>query len=196
LSEERYAKPAQPGLSVALEVPVFRALAGRFSSITSYTLPTKVTAGQEIPFAVAGHLDSVPSPDWPNFAVGFAYIEGPMAEIAITMDGQSFTLKPGMAVAKYMEPRPGTCTTISLDCKIKSLDKGSYKFAALTGYVDIAKGTFYYDDRVDRTLESEEVAWPWWLLPLAGGIGVVAVIGGVVYYEETRRQEMMKLLAR
>jgi hypothetical protein len=179
----------------ALEMLVFRALAGRFSSITNFTLPTKVDAGAEVPFAVAGHLDSVPSPDWPNFAVGFFYIEGPMAEIALIMDGKSYTLRPGTGVAMYMSPSPSVCTTISLDCKIKALDQGSYKFCTVTGYVDTAAGTFYYDDRVDRTLEATVPAWPWWALPLAGGIGVVAVVGGVVWYTERRREEMM-LLAR
>ncbi len=121
-----------------------------------------------------------------------------MAEISITVDGKAYTLRPGMAVGKYMSPRPGVCTTISMDCKIKALDKGSYKFAALTGWVDVAAGRFYYDDRVDRTVESEEeaVAWTWWLLPLAAGIGVVAVVGGVVYLEERRRQEMMLMMMR
>jgi hypothetical protein len=177
---------------VVLEIPVFRSLAGRFSSITNFTLPTKVTAGEEIPFAVAGHLDSVPSPDWPNFAVGIFYMEGPMAEITITVNGQPFTLKPGTGVAKRMEPRPNVCTTISLDCKIKALDEGSYKFAALTGYVDVAAGVFYYDDRVDRTVEVSPVAvWPWWALPIAGGIAVIAIVGGVIYYEERRRQELL-----
>lgn len=178
---------------VALEMPLFRALAGRYSEITNFTLPTKVNAGEEIPFAVAGHLSGTPA--WPNFAVGFFYIEGPMAEITLVMDGKTYTLAPGYGVAKYMSPRPGVCTTISLDCSIKALDEGSYKFAALTGYVDVEAGTFYYDDRVDRTLEATVPAWPWWVIPLAGGIVVVAVVGGVVYYTERRREEMI-LLAR
>jgi hypothetical protein len=179
---------------IVLEVPVFRALAGRFSSITNFTLPTKVTAGEEIPFAVAGHLSGTPT--WANFAVGFFYIEGPMAEITLIMDGKSYTLRPGAGVAMYMSPRPSVCTTISLDCKIKTLDEGSYKFCAVTGYVDTATGTFYYDDRVDRTVEVAPAAvWPWWILPIGGGVAVVAIVGGVVWYQERRREEMM-LLAR
>ena len=154
-----------------------------------------MTAGEEIPFAVAGHLHTVPSPDWPNFAVGFAYIEGPMAEITIVVDGETFTLRPGTAVVSRIEPRPSVCTTISLDCRIKALDEGSYKFAALTGYVDVAAGVFYYDDRVDRLVEAAPAAvWPWWLLPLGAGIAVVAVVGGVIYVTEKRREEMLLLM--
>jgi hypothetical protein len=137
-------------------------------------------------------LDSVPSPDWPNFAVGFFYLEGPMAQITLVVDGQTYTLTPGTGVAKYIEPRPSPCASISLDCKIKSLDAGSYKFCAVTGYV--SGGTFYYDDRVDRTVESTAPAWPWWILPLGAGIGVIAIVGGVIYYEERRREELMLLM--
>jgi hypothetical protein len=181
-------------LSEVVEIPVFRRLAGRFSSVTNFTLPSKVDAGVEVPFAVAGHLDSVPSPDWPNFAVGFWYFEGPMAEITLIMDGKTFTLRPNTGVAKYVSPRPSPCASISMDCKIKSLNAGSYKFAALTGYV--SDSTFYYDDRVDKAVESVAPGWPWWLLPLGAGLGVLAIVGGIIYYEERRRSEMLMLMMR
>jgi len=173
------------------EVPTLRALAGRWSSVTSFTLPSRVDAGVEVPFAVAGHLDA--STDWPNFAVGFFYIEGPMAEITLEVDGRIYTLRPGGGVAKYT-PSPYPCTTISLDCKIKALDAGIYYFCAVTGYVEA--GTFYYDDRVDKTVESVAPPWPWWLLPLGAGLGILAIVGGIIIYEERRRQELMLLMMR
>ena len=164
-----------------------RTLAGAFSSITQFTLPEEVTSGEEIPFSVAGHLDSIPSPDWPNFAVGFFYISGPMAEITIVVDGQSFPTAPGKGVAGYVEPRPGVCRTISLACKIETLDVGSYSFVAVTGHVDHEEKILYSDDSVERLTESAEAVkpLPWKWIALGGGIAVVAVVSIVLV---TRRR--------
>jgi len=177
-----------------LQAFVARRLAGRFSSITDFTLPSDVDAGVQVPFLVAGHLDSIPSPVWPNFAVGFYYEGGPMERIRIQADGESFELSPGTVVFKVTETLPPECTSLRLDINIEGLDAGTYRFAALTGYV--TEDTFFYDDRVDRSVEAKAPAWPWWVLPLAAGIGVVAVIGGVVLYTEERRREMMLLMMR
>jgi hypothetical protein len=179
---------------VILEVGTVRPLSGRYSSVVNFNLPSKVDAGAEVSFTVTGHLNSSPSPTWPNFAVGFFYIEGPMSEITLMMDSETYTIRPGTGVAKYIEPLPVVCTSITLALKIKSLDAGSYKFCAVTGYVK--EGTFYYDDRVDRIVESVAPPWPWWLLPLCIGIGIVAVVGGVIYYEERRREELMLMMMR
>jgi hypothetical protein len=182
---------------MSLKVPFVRALAGRYSSVTSFTLPDKADAKVEVPFAVAGHLDSAPSPAWPNFAVGFFYLEGPMAEITLIMDGKTYTLTPGSGVAKYISPMPGACTSISLDCRIKSLDAGSYKFCAVTGYVE--GNTFYYDDRVDRAVEvkAEEVwPWWWWIAAAGGGAGLIVVVGAIAYEERRKQEELMMLMMR
>jgi len=32
---------------------------------------------------------------------------------------------------------------------------------------------------------------PWWLLALAAGVGGIALIGGVITYEEMRRRELL-----
>mgnify|MGYP000123671460 CR=1 FL=1 len=171
-------------------------LGGRWSSVTSFTLPDKVGAGKEIPFEVEGHLDLKPPADWRNFAVGFFYVDGPMSEVTLRMNGQVYNLRPGYGAVKYITPFE-PCSTIPLDCSIKSLDQGEYRFAAMTGYVK--EDTLYYDDRVDRHVRAEAPAFPelpWWALPLAAGIGVVAIVGGVIAYEEHRRQELLLMMAR
>ena len=155
-------------------------LAGTYSSVTEFTLPEIVNEGEIVPFRVSGHLFSEPA--WPNFGVGVFYIEGPMDEIALTVDGTRYAVKKGEGVAKYRSPRPGACTTISLDCRIESLVKGTYTFAAVTGYVE--DETFYYDDRVDRSVEVKPPPGPeWWALALGVGLASIVVIGGVVAYD-------------
>jgi hypothetical protein len=172
-------------------------LAGRFSSVTEFTLPTEVKAGVEIPFTVSGHLDSVPSPDWPNFALALFYDKGPMSEIEIVVDGQSFTLKPRTCVVNWTAPRPSPCSTLKMDCRIKRLEAGSYSFSALTGYLE--GSYFYYDDKVVKAVEAKaEAVWPWWwpLAAVGGGVGLIAVIGAIAYEERRREEELMLMLAR
>jgi hypothetical protein len=169
-----------------------RSLGGRYSSITSFTMPSKVDAGKEVPFSVSGHLDSKPEPAWPNFAVGLCYVDGPMEKIVVETGGRTYELGKGYVVYYYREPLPNPCFSISFDGRIKSLDAGSYKFAAMTGCA--LRDGFYYDDRVDKSVESVAAGWPWWALPLGIGLGVVAVVGGIVAYQEERRRELMLLM--
>jgi len=171
------------------------ALAGRFSSVTEFTLPAEAKAKVEVPLTVSGHLDSVPSPDWPNFAVGFFYLEGPAAEVTVVMDGSTYVLKPGGGVAKYSSPRPSPCATIGLSLTIKGLEPGRYRFCAVTGYLE--GSYFYYDDRVEKAVEAKaEEVWPWWwLLAAVGGcVGLIAVVGAIAYEERKKEEELMMLM--
>jgi hypothetical protein len=182
-------------MSLALKVPFVRALPGRYSSITDFTLPSEAKANVEVPFTVTGHLDSAPSPAWPNFTVGIYYMDGPMSEITLTVNGQTFTVTKGGGIIKPWGPMPPTCTSISLNCKIARLDEGTYNFAAMTGYVE---GNYlYYDDRVDRTVEVKpEEVWPywWWIAAAGGAVGLIVVIGAVAYEEKRKEEQLMMLM--
>jgi hypothetical protein len=180
-------------MQLTLQVARTARLAGRYSSVEEFTIPSSVEAGADCPFKITGHLHTSP-PEWPNFAVGFAYIEGPMDEVTVVVDTQEFRIRPGQAVAVYTSPVPPTCTRITLSGKARKLEAGRYKFVALTGYVK--EGAIYVDDRVEKTVEAVAPAWPWWLIPLAAGVGVVAVVGAVIAYEERRREELLLLLRK
>jgi hypothetical protein len=169
-----------------------RSLGGRYSSITSFTMPSKVDAGAEVPFSVSGHLDAKPEPAWPNFAVGLCYVDGPMEKVVVETGGRIYELGKGYVVYWYYEPLPNPCYSISFEGRIKSLDAGNYRFAAMTGYA--SEDGFYYDDRVDKSVESVAAGWPWWALPLGVGLGVVAIVGGIVAYQEERRRGLMLLM--
>jgi len=159
-------------------------LAGEYSEITSFTIPSKVTnyfGKSHILFGITGKLNSDPIEDpehpfmngTPNWCVGFAYVGGPMPSIPILVNGQYFDLEPGMAIVTiHRNPTPPE--EIAQDIEILGLEPGVYSFAAITGYV--AEGNLIIpDDWVDASLE---VSYAWWLYPaIAVAIAIPAGLG-------------------
>jgi hypothetical protein len=179
-----------------------KAYAGGSSTVTQFTIPDKVDAEKPFSFTIAGHLDS--SVTWPNFSVAFWYEDGPMSEIAVVVGGVEHKIPKGNGIFFYVST-PSPCTTISENIQVKGLSKGTYSFAALTGYVQ--GGTFAYDDRVRKTVEAVEAApptppvpeifgIPWYYVALAGGIAVVGIVGAVVYESERQKEMMMFMMMR
>ena len=177
-------------------------LGGRYSSVTKFDLPSEGYLEEPVNFELAGHLDeSVVG--WPNFALGLYYEDGPMDELTVILNGKSHTLKKGMVLAIYTFSKDA-CTTLDARVSIKFTVKGVYSFSGLTGYIDVYRGGFFYDDKVDKTIEISEKpvvpGWPewlpWWVLPLAGGVAAVAIVAGVVAYQERERLMMLALLRR
>ena len=174
-------------------------LAGRYSSIKEFSLPEKVDIGSRAPFSIEGHLDS--EVDWPNFAIGIFYIDGPADELTVTVEGREFKVSRNMGVVKYAKPREGElqpCLTLTMSGDVLIEEEGSYRLSAMTGWFDEENNVLYYDDKIDKTLEGVTPGLPWWIIALAGGAAAIAVVGGVVAYQERRREEelIMALLAR
>jgi len=176
-------------------------LEGSYSHITKFTLPDKGYLEEPVSFTLGGHYDSYAG--WPNFAIGLYYADGPVGELDILVNGRRHTLSRGSVLAFYVY-NPSVCLNIDVDASVKFNVEGVYRFSALTGYVDVDEGVFYYDDRVDKSIEVREKpvipGWPewmpWWVLPLAGGMAAVAVVAGVVAYQERERMYEMMLLMR
>ena len=179
-----------------------RALAGGVSTVTQFTIPDKVDAGKAFSFTIAGHLDQ--SVMWPNFAICFGYEDGAMDEIVVVSGGVEYKIPKGGGIF-FSVGTLSPCTTISENLQVKGLSKGTYSFAALTGYVQ--GGVFYYDDRVRKAVEAVEVApptppppeifgIPWYYIALAGGLLVIAVVGAFVYESEREKQMMYMMMLR
>jgi len=175
-------------------------VAGIYSTITRFDLPGTIEQGNKARYAVEGRLDA--RPDWPNFAVGLFYIDGPADQVKVWVDGREFNVSKGMGVVKHVEPLPEPGYTLSLAGEIYADVLGEYKFAAVTGYVE--NGTLYYDDRVDKMLEvkqpvapkptPEAPEIPWWPIAIAGAVTGIVAIAAVVAYQERKREEMLMMM--
>jgi hypothetical protein len=54
--------------------------------------------------------------------------------------------------------------------------------------------TYAVQDKREYSIKAEEVvAPPWWLLALVAGVGGIAVIGGIIWYEEDRKRRLWEL---
>jgi len=172
-------------------------LRGRYSEVTAFTLPTESETEKPLEFYGEGHLFS--RPGWPNFAFSFYYDSGPMEKITVEVDGRTFELTPGSGVMKYVSPLPDPSYRLRLDCAMTLTEEGDYKFAVYSGYVDLEKNVFYYDDAVERAVKvTTPEVWPWWwpIAAAGGAVGLTAVVGLVAYQEEMRRRELLMLLRR
>jgi len=163
------------------------ALEGTYCEIKSFTLPRESETGKPLEFQGEAHLFGTPA--WPNFAIAFWYKSGPMAKITVTVDGQPFDLTPGSGVAVYATPRPDPCYSLKRGYAMTLTEEGTYGFMFLAGYIDLEKGVFYYDDKVERTVNVTVPTppWPWWLIAAtAGGIALIGV-ASVIMYQEVER---------
>lgn len=180
-----------------------KALAGEWSTVTDFTLPSEVDAGKDFRFSESGHLDKAYYGVPPNFALGFFYDSGPAPEVTVVIDSTTYRLTPGAGAIVYV-PNTGPCTSLSMAGTVKGLSEGAYKFAALTGYMQ--GGVFYYDDRILKAVQVKAVipppvppeifGIPWYYIALVGGLLGIGIIGAVIYESERQKEMMMLMMAR
>jgi hypothetical protein len=184
---------------VAKEVKAFRLLFGRTKLMedtwasVKFDIPSRVDAGAEVPFWVAGHIDQYRG--YKYFATAFTYESGPMSEISVSTQYGSAKLKPGESILVRIGLYPEECTTATIKGKILKLDAGKYKFSASAGTMT-DDGQYLPAKKIEATVDSVSVLWSWWLLPVAAVAGIVTAVGAVLYVSERRREEELMLLTR
>jgi hypothetical protein len=184
---------------VAKEVKAFRLLYGHTKLAedtwvsVKFEIPSKVDAGAEVPFWVAGHIDQFKN--YKYFAVAFTYESGPMSEISISTQYGSARLRPGESFIVRIGEFPEECTSATIKGKILKLDAGKYKFSGSAGTIT-DEGKYLPAKRITADVEAVAPPWPWWLVPAAAVAGVTAVVGVALYVSERRREEELLLLTR
>ncbi|MEM2475346.1 MAG: hypothetical protein QW407_05420 [Thermofilaceae archaeon] len=146
-------------------------------------LPATSSPGATIGFKVVGRLHSAVG--WPNFAVGFAYVDGPAPEVTLSYyyagEKRTFKLRRGEVVYGYLSPPAISSITVAYD--VEGLGPGRYAFAGLAGYVE--GGVFYYDSRIDKALTVVGVAPS--LLPIAVlGLALATALVVAIYLARRR----------
>jgi hypothetical protein len=172
--------------------------ASRYSSVR-LDVASRATVGDKVEYTVIGSIGST-KPNWPNFAVGLAYHDGPVESLRITAWGREYRLRRGWAlVATEKRVDPGT--TVVLSGRIIFESVGSYVLVGVAGYVDEIRGGVVIDSSDLKTVEVAEpgirlgdLAIPWWALAAAGACVAVAVATGVVLHTE-HEKEMAMLMA-
>jgi hypothetical protein len=156
--------------------------------------------GDEVKFSATGSIGST-KPDWPNFAVGLLYHDGPVDSIKVIGYWGEYDIKKGWVLhlnTKKVDPG----TTLSLGGKIKFESTGKYELAGVAGYVDGEKGGFIIDSSDPKTVEVFEpvlefvgIRIPWWILAIAGACVAIATVAGVALYMEHKREmELLMML--
>jgi len=116
-------------------------------SITSYNVPSKAYAGSSVSFNVKGHVDVGGG----NPCVGLMYVDGPSPSIRVT----------GRDVAKgqacvFGYAYQDACSDLSLGDSLVFPSAGSYRLAAIGGWVDVLAGTINETDRIEVTVDVAE----------------------------------------
>jgi hypothetical protein len=173
-----------------------------YTSVKIY-VPARVTLGEPLRFTVSGSIGTT-KPDWPNFAVGVSYLDGPDNFIKVVIHGRPFNLWKG-STAYVISRRVEPGTVVIVDGTIEFRVPGVYDLAGAAGYVDESKGVFIVDSqdpvRVEVLEPGIEIGWiriPWWVLALAGGcVAVISTVAIVAYIEREREMALlMSLLSR
>ena len=104
--------------------------------LTSYYIPSTVTAGQLFNWYAAGH---VASGTVTNPAVGLYYASGPSPYILIVgANGNTIQLMQGTAIAAFIRGTAGPCTTIDTRGVIAGAilpQAGSYQLNIIAGWL-------------------------------------------------------------
>jgi len=171
---------------------------GIYTKVTKVTIPSSGYVNEPFQFYIEGHVESSVPGDWPNFALGIIYDDGPADSVKI--NESSFRKGTGLAV--YTQTK-SVCTTIYMNGTITAPSEGTYRFAIVTG--TMKNSTFYIDDKVEATVSITSkptiptiptpTGLPWWVWAAVAGIAVVGIGIGIAMYMEERRLEML-LLAR
>ena len=167
---------------------------------------SRATVGDKVEYTVTGSIGST-KPDWPNFAVGLVYHDGPAESLRITAWGREYRVQKGwalVATVKSVDPK----TSVILSGKIIFESAGRYDLIGVAGYVDESKGGLVIDSSDLKTVEVAEpeirlgdlglgeLVIPWWALAVAGACVAVAVAAGVVLHAEHEKEmEILMMLA-
>lgn len=104
--------------------------------LTSYYIPSTVTAGQLFNWYAVGHVTggTVTNP-----AIGLYYVSGPSPYILIVgTNGNTIQLRQGTAIAAFIPGAVGPCTTIDTRGGIAGAilpQAGSYQFNFIAGWL-------------------------------------------------------------
>jgi hypothetical protein len=168
---------------------------GTYSSV-AFMLPSSTDTGRAS-FTITGTLNAKP-PDWPNFAIGLVYVDGPTDSVKVIMDSDEYTISrggPGVAVLTGACPNPPF--SMSMAGYIVFSKEGYYTFHGVSGY--IMNSIFYVDDKAEKSITvklagGQPTGWADqvinWLkqnwVPVAitaGTVGTLAVVGAVAIRE-------------
>jgi hypothetical protein len=187
-------------------LPPTLALAGL--KITRLETPTEGYVNEWQSLTFEAHVES----DTFQPGIGIAYVDGPADSIKVKAAGGEYEIPKGWFLAVYesgvTEP---ACASLAWPTPSGLLypSVGVYTLRFLAGYVK--DKTFYYTDYKDLGFKCQEKPpaekpKEWWEQPwlfgipvwqwiaLGGGIGVIAIVAGVVAYEEREREMLYTLM--
>jgi hypothetical protein len=158
--------------------------------------------GDAVDFAVTGSIGTT-KPNWPNFAIGIAYHDGPVDSVKIILYGKEYRIQKGWSIvitSKNVDPG----TTLTMKGKVKFESVGKYDLDGVAGYVDERKGALIVDSSDLKTVDVSEpgvefvgTKVPWWALAAAGAcVAVIVAVGAVMYIEHEKETKMLMTLSR
>jgi hypothetical protein len=183
-------------------LPRTLALAGL--KITKLETPAEGYAGDWQSLTFEAHVES----DTFQPGIAIAYIDGPADSIKVKYAGREDEIPKDYFLALYKaNATDPACTSLAWPTPSGLLypTAGVYTLRFLAGYVKDT--TFYYTDYKDLQFKCQEKGKPpeWWETPilgipvwqwiaLGGGLSVIAIVAGVVAYEEREREMLYTLM--
>jgi hypothetical protein len=195
-------------LSLKLPIPSLpRLLSPGGLKITRLETPTEGYTGEWQGLTFEAHVES----DTFQPGLAIAYISGPADSIKVKYGGVEDEIPRDYFLALYKPGRTDpACTGFEWPQPggILYPKPGVYTLRLLAGYVK--DSTFYYTDYRDLQFTCQEKPpaekpKEWWETPilgipvwqwiaLGGGLSVIAIVAGVIAYEEKQREELLMLM--